>query len=672
MPDMKSARLLQPAPPFVLTAGLLLWGWQNQFLIYAVPMAILLEAARYVNWRWSTSEKEFNNIADISGVGFFIAVVYIFFTVRSEGIFTILSVLPFVFFLIVMTQLYSEQGSLKLSVLLVSLRKLSPEYDRELNKNIDISLPYFLICLIAASAGNQRTPWFYILVTLLLAFVLWTARPARYSPVLWLALIGVAMAGGYAGQIGLITAQRAIERSLMSMFDQFMWRYRDPNRVTTAIGTIGRLKFSDRILLRIKTPARLTRPLYLHEATYDSFHYGVWSTTKPGFDLVDSDPGGTSWTLNELPRPARATITTYLVKDAGVIPLPHGASRISGTGIIEINQNNFGTVNLEMREGWISYNADYGNGVLPEWKPSPDDLVVAEPYRRDLARLAGELALNGKTQTEIVSAVVNHFRHNFRYSLAGRRYPGRNYLSDFLFVTRQGHCEYFATSTVLLLRSLGIPARYAVGYYIDEYSTLEGQYIGRSRDAHSWALAYVNDTWQVLDTTPAVWAPYEDANASSLQALFDLTAWLRYKLSRWQTKDELEDEEQSRFELLWLLIPLIIILTWRLYIKERITTVLQGRHVKPRLVCPGLDSDFYRLVDRLEGRGYKRRDGETLRAWLSRCGAEWSNAGIEQALRLHYQYRFDPAGMTDQVKYRLENLVGKIINEMDKATTTAA
>lgn len=648
-------------------AGLLIWGWQNQFLPYAIVMAIILESARLVSWRWSTSEKEFNNISDLSGVAFFITVVYIFFTVRSQGIYTILSILPFVFFLVVVTQIYSVQRSLKLSVLLVSLRRLDPDRDGEINKNIDISLPYFMICLISASAGNQRTLWFYVLVCLLLGYVLWSVRPGRYRVITWLAVITLATGIGYAGQIGLRNAQRAIELSLISMFDQFMWHYRDPNRVTTAIGTIGRLKFSDRILVRVKTDKRLTRPLYLPEATYDSYHYGVWSTSRPAFTLIDPDLGGDSWTLNTIRPDKQAIIATYMLRDTGVIPLPHGTSNISGTGIIEVDQNSGGTVKMEMRKGWIRYVTAYSDGQLPQWQPGPEDLSVSRAYQNVFERLADELSLRGKSQEQILNTVENYFKQNFRYSLTRRRYFRRNYLEDFLFVSRQGHCEFFATSTVLLLRTLGIPARYVVGYYIDEYSNLEGQYIGRSRDAHSWVLAYVNNNWRIVDTTPSTWAPYEDANASILQPLFDFSAWIKYKFSRWQSKDELEDEQESEFQLLWLLIPLSLILAWRLYSKERTRAINQDRSGSRRIVYPGMDSGFYQVVNFIEEQGFRRRTGETMYAWLHRIETRYPDTRIKQALKLHYQYRFDPTGLPGRAKRQLAELANEIISELKTA-----
>lgn len=61
-------------------------------------------------------------------------------------------------------------------------------------------------------------------------------------------------------------------------------------------------------------------------------------------------------------------------------------------------------------------------------------------------------------------------------------------LSTFLLKNRSGHCEYFATATTLLLREVGIPARYAIGFSVSEFSPLENQFIVRGRDSHAWTL----------------------------------------------------------------------------------------------------------------------------------------------------------------------------------------
>lgn len=100
--------------------------------------------------------------------------------------------------------------------------------------------------------------------------------------------------------------------------------------------------------------------------------------------------------------------------------------------------------------------------------------------------------------------------------------------------SRSGHCEYFAAATVLLLKTLGIPARYATGYSVHEYSDLEKAFVVRQRHAHAWTLVYLNGSWQDFDTTPASWIAVEEEAASKWAGLPDLWSWFVYTLSKWR------------------------------------------------------------------------------------------------------------------------------------------
>jgi protein-glutamine gamma-glutamyltransferase len=656
-----SALQLRAAPPLLVGSGLLMWGWQCALLPYALVMALLVETAQLISWRWAITDKEFNTLSDFSGVVFFIAVIYIFSDEGAQGIFVILSVLPFILFPLLVTQKYSEQGSMKLSALLVSLRKLDPVLSPEARTSTDVSLPYFIICLLSASAGNQRTIWFFVLVSVLIVVVLWSVRPRRYSIVLWLTMLSMSFCMAYASQIGLRQLQASIEASFLGIFDQFMWRYRDPNRVTTAIGSLGRLKLSDRIVLRLKTKEKLATPLLLREASYNTFGHGIWSNQNSDFTVIDQNLDS-SWTLIDgVNSEDDITLSTYMIKEKGVIPLPHGSSKIKNVAAIEIEKNPHGTVLMDIREGWIHYNVEYAGEIRKELPPNDKDLFILDYYRKDFDRLVDELQLSSMTTAQAVNRVSRFFQDNFTYSLNQKqRYPKGKYLSKFLYENRQGHCEYFATATALLLRSAGIPSRYAVGYSIDEYSTLERQYIARARHAHSWTLVYVNDQWQVLDTTPSVWAPYEDENASAIEPLMDLWAWLSYTWSRWQSED-LTEEEQNSDVLLWLLIPLIGVLAWRMYFKERIQRNKQGLAVESKTYYPGSDSSFYQLTELIEMSGLPRHRGETLLTWLRRIENKIQSRQIRTALQLHYQYRFDPGGFTSSDKTKLQKLVATLL-----------
>src|SRR5206468_11357072 len=78
-------------------------------------------------------------------------------------------------------------------------------------------------------------------------------------------------------------------------------------------------------------------------------------------------------------------------------------------------------------------------------------------------------------------------------------------LTRFLLQTRTGHCEYFASAGVLLFRAIGISARYAVGYAVQEGS---GQsYIVRQRDADAWCLVWDRNrrAGRGFGATPGPW-----------------------------------------------------------------------------------------------------------------------------------------------------------------------
>lgn len=658
---------LQVAPRFIVGAGLLLWGWQNAFLIYALAMALVIEVARWTHWRWSVTDKEFNYVSDLSSIILLVLVIYVFNTEGSKGIFTILSLMPFVFFPLVLVQTYSESGGVGLTALFISLRRLDPLRHPEARTRIDLTLPFFLTCLISASAGNRYSALFFAAVCLLLGIVLWTLRPRRYTAGSWVGLFTLAIVLGYTGQYGLTVLQARAEGYAMQVFERFFWRFRDPNMAATAIGSIGRIKLSDRIVLRVRSDSPLQSPLLLREATYDTFGYGIWSSQAREFSLVDPDITGTSWSLADQPGRLRVSVSTYMSDVAGVIPLPHASSRIRDVNATEITRNPYGSVKMEIKEGWTSYTAEFNDAAAQDAAPADRDLFIADNYRDTFSELAQQLDLYGKDPSHVMEAIRNFFADGFTYSLTlQHRYPRGKYLAEFLFSTRSGHCEFFATATVLLLRAAGVPARYAVGFAVDEYSGLERQYVARARHAHSWALGYVGGAWRVLDTTPAVWSPLEQAQASGFEPLFDLFSWISFKYSRWQSGDALEEETDNRW-LLWLLVPLLGTLIWRMYFKVRVVRKAAPTRREERFDCPGLDSSLYRLVAELEKAGFRRRPGETLEAWLGRIEGPIREGPWRAALAIHYRYRFDPAGISRDERDALNRHVDTVLSAMAHA-----
>jgi transglutaminase-like putative cysteine protease len=244
-------------------------------------------------------------------------------------------------------------------------------------------------------------------------------------------------------------------------------------------------------------------------------------------------------------------------------------------------------------------------------------------------------------------------------------------LSRFLLETRSGHCEYFATATVLLLRQLGIPARYAVGYAIHE--PRGDSYVVRQRDAHAWCLVWdkEHELWRDFDTTPASWVEAEGARASRYQSLSDFWSRIGFELAklRW-------GQTRLRQYILWGLIPVLGLLFYQIIRRARGKRGKNERKSSAdNLTWPGLDSEFYQLERKLIQRGVSRQPGEPLSVWLPRAIAEPGlfeiRQPLEQLLLLHYRYRFDPLGLSQSDREALRREANVCLTRLNQATALA-
>ncbi len=105
-----------------------------------------------------------------------------------------------------------------------------------------------------------------------------------------------------------------------------------------------------------------------------------------------------------------------------------------------------------------------------------------------------------------VRAVMQYLRaeNGFAYSTMQTRHDRSiDPVEDFLFNTRSGHCEYYASACALMLQSVQIPARLVNGYYGSDVNSMTGKSEIRQRHAHSWVEAFLDGHWQTLEPTPA-------------------------------------------------------------------------------------------------------------------------------------------------------------------------
>ena len=150
-------------------------------------------------------------------------------------------------------------------------------------------------------------------------------------------------------------------------------------------------------------------------------------------------------------------------------------------------------------------------------KPSPVQLRVAgDTFPRlasaylqlpaldpRIARLAAQIAGSASNSYDKAAALETYLKTHYGYTLQLPSKPVADPLANFLFERRQGHCEYFASSMAVMLRTLRIPARVVNGFRSDEFNDVTGNYVVRAKDAHSWVEAYFPGYgWVTFDPTP--------------------------------------------------------------------------------------------------------------------------------------------------------------------------
>jgi len=683
---MFDVSFLMKTPPFLLLSALLFWGWQSGFFIAGVIMGVALEGARFLKARWDPSAEDFRRVWNLCTLLALGLAVYVFTsneagggmqalrnapaaaTARNAGLsaITFFRWLPMTLFLIVAAQMFSERGTVPLSsISFIVCRRLKTDPSAE--RHLNVSYPYFMVCLFSAGIHtNEGTRSYFWGQVVLMAWALWPLRSRRFGMAAWLAVLAVVIGIGFSSQQGISQLQRWLEGGTAQWMARFFRPKTDARQSMTAIGEIGNLKLSPRIVIRLKIPDGGSPPVYLREASYRSYNRQTWHAGMAGneFDSVQAERNTATWIL--LPGRTNSSVVNiacYLdgwSKDLsvpeGLLPLPTGSSRMENVpmSVASISRNKTGAV-LAAGPGLMIFDARYGPGATFDSPPDAGtnhlDLAVPTNEIPALDQIISEMNIPGATGEQKCLAVRQFFAAKFNYSTwlgpdkAAR--TNETALARFLLHSRSGHCEYFATATVLLLREIGIPARYAVGYAVHEPSG--AGYVVRERDAHAWCLAWneTAQTWEDFDTTPASWIAAEGQRASSMQWLSDFGSQVRFQIAklRW-------GQTHLRQYILWVLAPVLALLLYQIIFRR-------GRKRRPQpktgesagaVFWPGLDSEFYELERRLAVRGVPRQPSEPLSGWLARALDDPALADLRkplrELLRLHYAYRFDPHGLS--------------------------
>lgn len=643
-------------PPFLIGASLVFWGWQTGNWIAALILALLVEAMRHVPLRFDLGATEHSWIADLCTV-LFVGLTVLLAVNRgiAHGILAAFQWLPAALAPILIGQMLSDTGRVPLSALFRYMRKLKREDPTVRDPEVDTSGVYLAVVLISAGVANARGPGYYAGLVIAAGWALYATRPQHARRSAWALAFTLSVLGGYAGHMVLAHAQTRLESWIA---DWYLRGFEgDPDRASTDIGTLGRLKMLDTIVARVYAPpSDADRVRLLHRASYNTYVGTTWLARSAPMHAVAAEPGGLTWNLGSASPQWMTRIASRVERGRILLALPSSTTRITGLGAISLKRNTLGTIHAELTGDWIQYEVEAATLADTAADPERDDLAVPAAERETFSALSAELGLSQLPVAQAIAKVRDHFAR-FSYSTWREQPVPPNWtpLTDFVRRTHSGHCEYFAAATTLLLRSAGIPARYATGFAVMEYSALENAFIVRARHAHAWSRVWDGSRWVDLDTTPPTWYTEEhDALAPAWEKWMDVMRWAAY---RWSQRGEVEASDA------WyaVLVVLIAVLAWRLLRGRR--TTKRASETAPRL-WPGADSEFYALERVLAQNARQGRDASTpLSLWLESVRGTLDAASRQQlaeALQLHERYRFDPDGLNPGERNRLRELCERL------------
>lgn len=141
---------------------------------------------------------------------------------------------------------------------------------------------------------------------------------------------------------------------------------------------------------------------------------------------------------------------------------------------------------------------------------APPPLIDFKPYLQlpildsRISQLARRIVKADDSPERKTDQVEKYLQKNYSYSLEPSAIHSPQPLASFLFQNKSGHCEYFATAMVVLLRILQVPCRIVNGFQGGEYNEVGEDYIVRGSNAHSWVEVFLADKgWTPYDPTPA-------------------------------------------------------------------------------------------------------------------------------------------------------------------------
>jgi transglutaminase-like putative cysteine protease len=313
------------------------------------------------------------------------------------------------------------------------------------------------------------------------------------------------------------------------------------NQVT--LGDIGEIKTNSRPVMHVKIWSALpVGPLKWRGTALSDFDGKRWSNPPRPPEQLTVDNEHVILTRPGLPRPGRRinyhvdveaieNDTLFLAGTPEMLDLrartlyrsENGSVRVAHPGPQGLHYDAWSLLDEQPEVAPVVYPTP----ILP--LASRNTYLQLPQLDRRIPELARSFATGSTNDLQRARAIERHLRADFGYTLELPNRETPDPLAYFLFTRRKGHCEYFASSMAVMLRSLEIPARIATGFQSGVYNPVSDLWLIRASDAHSWVEAWIPGRgWTTFDPTPP------DPNPASFALMTRLTLYLDAAETFWQ------------------------------------------------------------------------------------------------------------------------------------------
>ncbi len=691
------------APPRLLTGlTLLFWGGLTGNALLGLMAAILVEAKSWTTLRWDFTKTSYIKAWHFSVLAAALLSIFAWLNGMKPGeLHTLFIWAPLTLLPLELAQRYGKATSIPLNTFsFFARRKMKHDLKQGYHirsRMINIGYPYLAITLLATSVASKDELLHFISLGLILGVCLFfNARKNGIRPIAWIVAFILLIAFSYAGHWAIFKAYQYYQKGLSA---QQNGRYTSANESRTSIGRLGKLKLSSKIFWRAQIKDEITSLPLVRTATYHHYARGVWKYLPDKIDpegLRDQDGYLSETRLkgNNMANNIRYFTTHSNTAEPNIsgepdvkiigevdssvyanpIPMPHFTSGIGNLGSenseASLDCNTLGTIRITNPDHHIiSYSVWRGNRSTTEVDaPAKNDLRVPMQESPAIKRICAQLGLKkGMTAQQVLIRLKSFFSTEFTYTthLTTPKLDQANRwtaIGLFLEKTRAGHCEYFATATTLILRECGIPARYCVGFAVNEYDTNRNEWVIRGKHAHAWCRVWNKGQWEDADLTPPSWLAMEQINTASWQLkLSDWWQLLREDFLIWRTRDE--NKMMVSIAVITIVGILLLWLIWRLW-KSRQHGSNRGEttsYLRPENIHLTPLNKLEPAISRKIG---PRPNGQPLGRWVMKLEKIDPNLShlLHPLTQAHSRLRFDP----EINQARLEQEVSQLTLKLKK------